>query len=37
MVIPAPIQNTELIPIGFSAAHDDSAFGTCSEFVFSRA
>ena len=36
-MIPAPIQKTELMPSGFAAAHDDSAGGTWSEFVFSRA
>ena len=36
-MIPAPIQKTVLMPSGLPAAHDDSAGGTWSEFVFSRA
>jgi len=37
IVSAAPVQKTALIPRGFSAAHELSAGGTASEFVFSRA
>src|SRR4029079_8868042 len=33
-VRPAPVQKTALIPNGFCPAHDVSASGTASEFVF---